>query len=327
MKPDPWRVRAAGRVFWLGAALLLLLAACTDVRPVAKIGLIAPFEGLYRRSGYVALDAARAAMTDAPASTTALIPLALDGSADPHRAAQKLRIDPAVRAVVGPLAPAQAAAAGAALRDAGVAWFVPYAVDPAGGFADPLTSDAWATGLVAAAGKAAAGQGARRLLLAGDATGWPALAPAAWAEAAGMPVAIIDGMADDIAAIAGDEAIFWLGAPDAAADFVNLLRPHQPDLPVWIGQGGGDPVLTERAKIDRKLYWLAWSNLHYNGWAAQHTPSTPAAFLVYQATQAAIDAVRGVAPTMTTPWQVELFEYGPDGVSRSFIPGQAYDGE
>jgi len=326
MKPDPWRARAAGRVFWLGAALLLL-AACTDVRPVAKIGLIAPFEGLYRRSGYTALDAARAAIADAPASPTAFIPLALDDSADPQRAAQKLLIDPAVRAVVGPLAPAQAAAAGAALRNADIAWIVPYAVDPAGGFADPATSDAWATGLVAAAGDAARGQGARRLLLAGDATGWPVLPPAGWAEIAGMPVALIDGTTDDIAGFAGDEAIFWLGAPDAAADFVNRLRPLHPDVPVWIGQGGGDPVLTERAKIDRKLYWLAWSNLHYNGWAAQHTPSTPDAFLVYQATQAAIDAVRGVAPTMTTPWQVQLFEYGPDGVSRPFIPGQAYAGE
>lgn len=311
------------RSLWLGAALLLL-AACTDVRPVAKIGLIAPFEGLYRRTGYVALEQTRAAIAGAPAGQVALIPLALDDSADPQRslrAAQKLLVDPTVKAIVGPLAPAQSAAAGAAIRAAGVPWIVPYAVDPTGGFADPATSDAWATGLVATAGSAARGQGAQVLALAGEATGWPTLTADEWAAVAGMPAVLLTGAGYDMTNLTGDEAIFWLGAPDAAAAFVNRLRPLYPDMPVWIGQGGSDPVLTDLANIDRKLYWLAWSNPHYNGWAAQYTSPTPEAFLVYQATQAAIDAVRGVA-TSTEAWHVELFEYGPDGLSRPFIPGQ-----
>ena len=312
------------RTLWLIAALFLL-AACSDVRPVAKIGLIAPFEGLYRSTGYAALEQTRAAIAGAPAGQAALIPLALDDSADPQRAlraAQKLLVDPTVKAIVGPLAPAQGAAAGAAIRGAGVPWIAPYAVDPAGGFADPAVSDAWATGLVAAAGSAARGQGAQVLVLAGDDTGWPALSSEEWTTVAGMPAVRLAGNVGDLAALAGDEAIFWLGAPDAAADFINLLRPVYPDMPVWIGLGGSDPVLTERANIDRKLYWLAWSNSLYNGWAAQHTSPTPEAFLVYQATQAAIDIARGAA-TSTVPWHVELFEYGPDGVSRPFIPGQA----
>jgi len=311
------------RALWLGAALLLL-AACTDVRPVAKIGLIAPFEGLYRRTGYTALEQSRAAIAGAPADQMALIPLALDNSADPQRslrAAQKLLVDPTVKAIVGPLAPAQSAAAGAAIRAAGVPWIVPYAVDPTGGFADPATSDAWATELVAVAGSAARGQGAQVLALAGDATGWPTLTADEWTAVAGMPAVLLTGAGYDMTNLTGDEAIFWLGAPDAAAAFVNRLRPLYPDMPVWIGQGGSDPVLTDLANIDRKLYWLAWSNPHYNGWAAQHTSPTPDAFLVYQATQAAIDAVRGAA-TSTEAWHVELFEYGPDGLSRPFIPGQ-----
>lgn len=310
------------RPLWLGAALLLL-AACTDVRPVAKIGLIAPFEGLYRRTGYAALEQTRAAIAGTPDDPVAVIPLALDDSADPQRslrAAQKLLIDPTVKAIVGPLAPAQSAAAGAAIRAAGVPWIAPYAVDPTGGFADPATSDAWATGLVAAAGDAARRQGAQVLVLAGDDTGWPAISIEEWATVAGMPVTRLAGSASDVAALSGDEAIFWLGAPAAAADFINLLRPLHSEMPLWIGLGGSDPVLTERANIDRKLYWLAWSNPHYNGWAAQHTSPTPEAFLVYQATQAAIDAVRGAA-TSTEPWHVELFEYGPDGEIRPFIPG------
>ena len=38
------------------------LAGCTNVRPTIKIGVLAPFEGLHRRTGYAALDAVRAAM-------------------------------------------------------------------------------------------------------------------------------------------------------------------------------------------------------------------------------------------------------------------------
>ncbi|MFZ1771520.1 MAG: ABC transporter substrate-binding protein, partial [Caldilinea sp.] len=91
----------------------LVLAACTDVRPLVKIGLIAPFEGLYRRTGYEALAAMRQALADAPTGPVAIIPLALDDSADPTRtvrAAEKLLVDPQVQAVVGPLSPALAAA-------------------------------------------------------------------------------------------------------------------------------------------------------------------------------------------------------------------------
>ena len=71
---------------WRGAAigivLALLLAGCTDVRPVAKIGLIAPFEGLHRRSGYAALAAMRQAIVETPAGATGIIPLALDDAGD-----------------------------------------------------------------------------------------------------------------------------------------------------------------------------------------------------------------------------------------------------
>jgi hypothetical protein len=73
--------------------LALLLAGCTDVRPVAKIGLIAPFEGLQRRTGYAALESMRQAIVETPASAIGVIPLALDDSADPlghSRAAEKL---------------------------------------------------------------------------------------------------------------------------------------------------------------------------------------------------------------------------------------------
>jgi ABC-type branched-subunit amino acid transport system substrate-binding protein len=148
--------------------LALLLAGCTDVRPVAKIGLIAPFEGLHRRSGYAALAAMRQAIVETPAGATGIIPLALDDSADPTRCAARRRKascrDPQVRAVIGPLTPALTASVSETLAAATLPWFAPYAVNPAGGFADPLTDDGWAAGLAAAVGatvQTARGDGAR----------------------------------------------------------------------------------------------------------------------------------------------------------------------
>ena len=47
---------------------LLLLSACASVRPVVKIGLVAPFEGRERAIGYDAVYAARLAVREANAA-------------------------------------------------------------------------------------------------------------------------------------------------------------------------------------------------------------------------------------------------------------------
>jgi branched-chain amino acid transport system substrate-binding protein len=299
----------------------LVLVACTDVRPIVKIGLIAPFEGLYRRTGYEALAAMRQALADAPAGPVAIIPLALDNSADPARtvrAAEKLLVDPQVQAVVGPLSPALAAASRDRLGAASLPWFAPYAVAPAGGFAAPF-DDAWAAGLIRAAGAAVQTQGATTLVLAGNAQGWPAWDDAAWTAVAGLPVRTFSDAPAAAASLTSRDAIFWRGAAAEAAAFLELLPPQLANIPFWLGPAGGDPILTERTKTDSKLYWLTWSNVYYNDWAAHHSPATPSAFLVYQATRAAIDAVTGAASTAVTPWHVELFEV-ENGVSRSYTP-------
>lgn len=311
---------------WRGAAigivLALLLAGCTDVRPVAKIGLIAPFEGLHRRSGYAALAAMRQAIVETPAGATGIIPLALDDSADPtraRRAAEKLLRDPQVRAVIGPLTPALTASVSDTLAAATLPWFAPYAVNPAGGFADPLTDDGWAAGLAAAVGATVQQQGATALVLAGDAQGWPAWDEATWAELAGLPVRRLASDAGAVNTLSPQDAVFWLGAADAAAAFLDILPPALIGIPFWLGPAGDDPILTEHTQIDSKLYWLTWSNVHYNDWAATHTPATPTAFLADQATRAAIAAVTGVAATDAAPWHVVLFEV-ENGVSRVFTP-------
>ena len=311
---------------WRGVLVVSLLAislaGCSDVRPVAKIGLIAPFEGLHRRTGYAALAAMRQAIVETPAGATGIMPLALDDSADPtraHRAAEKLLSDPQVSAVVGPLTPALTASVSDTLAAAALPWFAPYAVNPTGGFADPRVDDGWAAGLAAAVGAAVQAQGATALVLAGDAQGWPAWDEATWTAIAGLPVRQLASDASVVNTLSPQDAIFWLGAADTAAAFLNTLPTALSGVPIWLGPAGDDPLLTEHTKIDSKLYWLTWSNVHYNNWAATHTPSTPTAFLADQATRAAIEAVTGVAATDAAPWHVVLFEV-ENGVSRVFIP-------
>jgi branched-chain amino acid transport system substrate-binding protein len=323
-----YRVRTVfhGRIVLGGVVCMLLavllLASCSDVRPIVKIGLIAPFEGLHRRTGYEALAAMRQAIADAPASAIGFIPLALDDSADPERtrrAAKKLLVDPQVKAVVGPLSPALATASGDVLSHGGVAWFAPFAVAPAGGFAAPLDSGAWASGLAAAVGAAVQQQGATALVLAGDQRGWPAWNEAEWSVIAGVPTRFLESDSFAMESLTANDAIFWLGSAETAAAFLNAHPALPVHIPFWLSMEGGDPILSERLKIDSKLYWLAWSSMSYTEWAAHHEPSTPSAFLVYQATRAAIDAITGAAPTVAAPWRVELFELEA-GVSRPYTP-------
>jgi hypothetical protein len=305
-----WR---SGLLIFLTVALSL--AACEDVRPVAKIGLIAPFEGLYRRTGYEALAAMRQAIAEASPHDIAIIPLALDDSATSERAqraAQKLRVDPQVRAIVGPLTPALTAVVADVLGGADVPWIVPYAVNPEGGFASPFRSTAWAEGLIAAAGAAVQRQGATALAVAGDASGWPVWDEVRWSALAGLPTRFLH---DDGASLQPHEAIFWLGAADEAAAFLNAMPELGFDLPFWLGPAGGDPVLAERLQIDSKLYWLTWSNLYYIDQEGETDRWMPSTWLVYEATHVALGAVTGTGAVSAPSWHIEMFVL-EDGVSQ-----------
>jgi len=119
-----WRTsNAAARALAL-ALLLVGLSACASVRPVVKIGLVAPFEGRYRAIGYDAIYSARLAVREineaggigavdgAGGYRVALV--ALDDRGDPALAretAAALAVDPAVVAVVGHYLPDTTAAA------------------------------------------------------------------------------------------------------------------------------------------------------------------------------------------------------------------------
>lgn len=116
-----WRTlnAAPSRFFWgwighavlrctVGAGMVWLSSGCASVKPVVKIGLVAPFEGRHRPVGYDVIYSARMAIREANAAggigdyRVALV--ALDDFGDPEIAsdtAASLVIDPAVVAVAG----------------------------------------------------------------------------------------------------------------------------------------------------------------------------------------------------------------------------------
>jgi len=112
--------------------LLLAASACRapgSTRPVVKIGLAAPFEGLYRSLGYDALYGVKLAVRECNATGGvggAMVELvALDDHFDPARAASVARemvVDPDVMGVIGPLSSAMALAAQEEYQRAGLAF-------------------------------------------------------------------------------------------------------------------------------------------------------------------------------------------------------------
>jgi hypothetical protein len=115
---------------------ILLLAACTfpgSVKPTVKIGLSAPFEGLYRDLGYEALHAVRLAVrqrNDAGGvGDRFLVELvALNDFNEPEEAvvqARKMAVDPGVLGVLGGWSPEVVRVAAPAYQQEGLAFLAP----------------------------------------------------------------------------------------------------------------------------------------------------------------------------------------------------------
>lgn len=303
---------------WL-VVLAYLQTSCTSIRPVVKIGLLAPFEGLYRRTGYTALAAMRTAIAETPMPGVDILPLALDDSRDPYRAAQKLLVDHSVQAIVGPQSPTALYRVLDLLPSAKPTWLMPLAVTvETKDFADPPNNATWAIRLIAVVAGKVQREHTQRLVLAGWTPGWPQLSDDAWTAQVGMPVHI----SADSNIVTTTDAVFWLGNPEDAAPYLHELRKNQPSVPFWLGPQGGDPVFVERAKISGPVYWAIWLGTDYAAWAAHHNPATPFAYLVYQATRQSILAIAGQPDaSIVSSWKVQMFAIGIDGKSQR-IPNE-----
>jgi len=303
----------------------LLLTSCVPVRPVAKIGLLASFEGLHRRNGYEALAAMRLAIStlaaeDDPLHPVAVIPLALDAGTDPaqaRRAAQKLLADPDVKAIIGPYDPLAIEAVRPLIEAAQLPWYVPFALDPTRGMVPATTSSTWATALVKSVALLAQEQGQERLLLLAPTAGWPPLADLTAVDAA-LPIELLDlsATAPTDAAIAATDALFWLDRPERSAPYIETLRLHHPTVPLWLGPWGSDPVWAERTANRTALYWVGWIDDAYPSWREEATPASPAAYLTYRATEAALATIKTLSLPSVPTWRAQPFALQPDGSSR-----------
>ncbi len=106
----------------------LALVGCTVTKPIIKIGLVAPFEGLYRDVGYDALYAVKLALrewNEAGGVEGYMVELvALDDSGDPDQApgqASELILDPLVMGAIGHFDHQTTLAASPVYQEGGVA--------------------------------------------------------------------------------------------------------------------------------------------------------------------------------------------------------------
>lgn len=295
--------------------VLLCLAACIPTRPVVKIGLVAPFEGIYRQVGYEALAAMRLAIEESETGSFEVMPLALDSGTDPaqvRRTMQKLLVDPSVRAVVGPFSPESAVAVAELLDPHTDGWFLPFLPSAIENRERALMT------LIAAIAAATDGDSGNPWVLAGSSTGWPDLSAAAWSEQVGRPVRFSSDPAD----VASTETILWLGNAADGASYLIQLRSYRADVPFWLAVGGEPSIFYQRVVHGLELnpaspplgpvYWAAWLDDGYEGWAATHTPNSPTAYAVYRATQTAIAEIIG-EPSLSSIPRLYIFQLTEDG--------------
>jgi branched-chain amino acid transport system substrate-binding protein len=289
----------------------LLLAGCAfpgSTKPVVKIGLIAPFEGLERGLGYEVLYATKLAIRERNASDgvggTMMELIALDDSAGPDAAAQAakmLTVDPKVMGVIGPVSARSADAVADAFDAAGMPWIALAAVPDS-----TLTAHrpqafrlfAGPTALADAATDHVVASGAHSVALirAGDNAFADALASSA--RARGLAVA-------DSLTLPRDhfDAILFAGDAAAAADFLVELRGAGITVPLVGGPELGRPFLAQRAgAMAEGIVWASSvppsSKLppsFVDGYRVlAGAPPGPNAVLAYEATNVLLDQLEFV---------------------------------
>lgn len=302
------------------AAPQSLSASLTGIPPIAKIGLIAPFEGLYRPRGYAALAALRRGLESCAPQGLALIPLALDGGDSPdqnRRAAAKLSLDPSVRAVIGPLDLASAAATAEIFAGRDLPWIVPALVAPAGGYAE--RPDAASIGPLVATLLQTQSQLPARLLVVGLPSSWQ---PDDLAEFSSVPLHRLDSSAALLQSAQAGDAVLWLGPAHEASSVQTQLSAEGVALRFWLGPATDASVFA--AHGTGKANWLTWQNPasdsddsddfdSKSGLPSYITYMELEQELVYQATCAALARLETDRPARMSEWEVRAYGVDADG--------------
>ncbi len=219
---------------------LLLLVSCRvpgAVRPVVRIGLVAPFEGRYRYVGYDVFPAVRLALrqvnADGGVLGYAVELVAYDDGADPQMAreqARKLALDPQVVVAMGHFGTATTAAALPDYRTAGLPLVVPPSYEPA----PPPDAGLFPLGADAEALATALLDGLDEAVLISE--GGPL--EMALRARAGFPMAVVSP-AEAASLAAADPPVVLLDAdPVGAGEALAALRAAG-----WRGEARGGPAL------------------------------------------------------------------------------------
>jgi branched-chain amino acid transport system substrate-binding protein len=273
------------------------------VRPIVKIGLIAPFEGLYRESGYVALEGMRQAIVECAPPGMDVLPLALDDGGDPtqaQRAAQKLLVDPTVASVVGPLLLESVPAVANIITPAtGIPWFAPPLLGHDGKFGAGGKNE-W---LQAQIELVANDSKADRVLLLGLPEEWQLPIESS------VPTLRIGELESALAAVEPGDAILWLGRPDVGARWLGAIREVVPEISFWLANQAGLPIFAAHRDDRAEALWLLWTDLQYNQWSqsdvAAIQPNDAVRYQSYRATCAALDTLSGKQSSATSAWGLQ----------------------
>ena len=295
-------------VFLVLAALAMWLGGCTSIRPIVKIGLIAPFEGLYRESGYAALEAMRQAIGECTPHGMDVLPVALDDSGDPdqaRRAAQKLLVDPQVVAVVGPfLLDTITAVSTVMTKDTTIPWYLPIL-----GASQPgevaLSDNEW---LQAQVDFVAANTSATRILLLGLPAEWHFGAESNPLLGSIVPVVRVDDVAAASQEIQAGDALLWLGRPEAGAAWRNAQSAVHPENEFWMATQAGIDVFALHNTQNSQAHWLFWTPSEYNASSQPDgraiLPNDTLTAATYQTTCVALQNLAEPGRVDTGRWQL-----------------------
>ncbi len=230
------------------------------------------------------LAAMRGAIETHSAAYVAIIPLAVH--VDPineqgdvaaqlrgvQRTVEKLLLDPAVDAVVGPYDPLLIEQIRPLMNAAEIPWFLPLDLDPTqsdlqAAFRQPTAAAAQLVPLIQGVGARAAAQGVDRLIIGG----WSPeerLLQELTASSVALPWVLQPDATNEIVGITARDALLWLGPPLAAVPLLAQLARDERTIPIWLGPMADTPLLPElvaaRTLFDRSnLNWVTWLDSLY----------------------------------------------------------------
>lgn len=322
--------------------LLVLLASCIpqgSTSPMVKIGLVAPFEGLYRPLGYEVLPAVKLAVRErnrAGGVGGHMVELvALNDDRDPEMAPQRARelsLDPDVVGVIGHLGEQTTLAALPTYHEAGLALVVPATTatgvtEQGYGQTFRLVADDRELG-AAAARYAVLNQGARRVALIGA----PSELVDAFVSTAQQAGAVVSQYSDDhmqslLTSVArgGYDIIFFGGDALQGAELLTELRESGIDIPFMGANGLNSPHFVQLAghAADGTTYVSVTPPVEDQDFIEGYLilsggPPGPYAALAYDAAVLLLDAIERSTTEQGKPTR--------EGVATALSQVEAYDG-